>query len=526
MTMRVVYLLLSCAATKAASCDSFSNSCIDCTENKCGWVGNLSNGKCVAASEAFTLVFDDECPVRDVQSIDPGSEGEPFLASWMRRLFSIPEASLLTVLDISLPGSHDSLSYDLSLKVSDGGIDSHAALAALLHEASSLIPRSLEDYMREQGATQGLTVSQQLDSGVRFLDLRVMYEYTDSKREWLSLHFIQSNQAFVSYLEQIRHWLDMHPREIVVLWISKHGDACAVGQDQYPNTPIAEKVKFWTQIEAVFAGLLFNGNTSSISDTPVVKLLEQNQRVIIMAADWAEFTNSSSNALDSCRTITNMLGPSVDNEIAAKEWETGLFSSFAPSSVTRQKAKAEQRFLLMSLATGVPGAQMTLAAVIKYLPGHSHELSEKCAAAFNIPGFAYCPETLLDIASLENYYKQLTLEDVVQHSVLQLPASQGNTTWGFPNAIYINAIDFDGTIRTGTQVLWGKNRSSDASHAVSAYAYADSIVLYNVFLACAGSKSQACEDLQESLMLRRSRHPKLLWDDEVFGRKTNWSGVI
>ena len=35
----------------------------------------------------------------------------------------------LTILDLSLPGTHDSLTYDLSTTISDGGIDDYPELS-------------------------------------------------------------------------------------------------------------------------------------------------------------------------------------------------------------------------------------------------------------------------------------------------------------------------------------------------------------------------------------------------------------
>ena len=55
---------------------------------------------------------------------------------------------------------------------------------------------------------------------------------------------------------------------------------------------------------------------------------------------------------------------------------------------------------------------MALAAKIKWLP-HDEMAIKNCAAAFNIPGMNWCPETLLDIAQLENYYKQITLDEAI-----------------------------------------------------------------------------------------------------------------
>jgi len=82
----------------------------------------------------------------------------------------------------------------------------------------------------------------------------------------------------------------------------------------------------------------------------------------------------------------------------------------APGFPMRQQAKAAGEFILMSLSTSVPSAQMALAALIKYLPESNEEENKKCCKAFNIPGYSHCPETLFDVAKLENYYKQLSLE--------------------------------------------------------------------------------------------------------------------
>ena len=102
-----------------------------------------------------------------------------FLTNWMG---STQKAiGDLTLLDLSLPGSHDTLTDDLSLIVSDGGIDGSTKLAEIMHDYSKLIPNSCEDYIRQQSQTQDLDITTQLDNGIRFFDLRVMYEYSSNK---------------------------------------------------------------------------------------------------------------------------------------------------------------------------------------------------------------------------------------------------------------------------------------------------------------------------------------------------------
>jgi hypothetical protein len=116
-----------------------------------------------------------------------------------------------TLLDLALPGTHDSLSYDLDLVVAEGGIDDENALAEILHIATELhlVSGAVEEFVRNQSKTQGLTITQQLDAGVRFIDLRVMLTGGD----WRSLHFMQSKQTAVVYLKQLRAWMNAHPTE-------------------------------------------------------------------------------------------------------------------------------------------------------------------------------------------------------------------------------------------------------------------------------------------------------------------------
>ena len=125
----------------------------------------------------------------------------------------------LHLLDLSLPGTHDTLSYDLSTRVSDAGTEDMYKLAEVLHTYTKAIPDSIEDFIRQQATTQDLDITQQLDNGIRFLDLRIMYEYSDSATaDWYSLHMMQTISPAMFYLNKIRNWMDAHPQEIVVIW--------------------------------------------------------------------------------------------------------------------------------------------------------------------------------------------------------------------------------------------------------------------------------------------------------------------
>ena len=166
----------------------------------------------------------------------------------------------LTLLDVSLPGTHDTLSYDLSLEISDDGLDMYTRLDSILHYFSGgtvqLLPGDIESFLRDQSMTQRLDVIAQLNGGVRFLDVRITLE--DEGQEWYGVHFMQTYHPVLYYLHQVRSWLDEHPSEIVVIWLSKHGVPDATGDSQYPGASIEAKHKFWERYCAIFDGLLFD----------------------------------------------------------------------------------------------------------------------------------------------------------------------------------------------------------------------------------------------------------------------------
>ena len=124
------------------------------------------------------------------------------LGDWMGQI--LPVLGNSSLLDLSLPGSHgdaltkhvivrnlaltsqpasdcwlllvDTLTYDLSSIVSDGGVDSSNKWSKYLHSLTELgvAPDEIGKFAIRQSQTQALNVTAQLDGGVRFLDLRIM----------------------------------------------------------------------------------------------------------------------------------------------------------------------------------------------------------------------------------------------------------------------------------------------------------------------------------------------------------------
>lgn len=469
---------------------SLFDDCVSCTSStkyqSCVWCGSVVSS-CISLTNTKSLAlcektidsnnihrYSDSCPVTRRSS--------SFVSNWMENTLDVIKK--MTLLDLSLPGTHDSLSYDLDLRVSDGGADDFYTLAEVLHNYNKVVPNDIEDYIRQQSQTQDLDITEQLNSGIRFIDARIMYEYSDSNPDWYSLHFMQTISPAMKYLNDIKNWMDKHPYEIVVLWLSKHGNTCSVGNDQYPNTPIEAKRLYWDKIVSLFGSMITDFSVTKLNETSIDEMLSRNHRVVIFASDYEEFTGSSQFALNGC-WIDNQLGPGVSEEKEAYAWEMETFSK-ATNTIAMDKAK--QNFFLMSMATGVPSAQMALAAELRFARNNdsmTEKVTQKCAAAFELPGFDWCPPTLLDISQLENYYKQFTLENTIQSALSAYNAGTSlSHAMRFPNAIYINGVDVDGAIRTGLTVLWGGNRDTQDSHSTTGYSYADSLILYNVLYSC------------------------------------------
>ena len=160
------------------------------------------------------------------------------LSSWLARLSPLLGTNT-TLLDLTLPGVHDAMTYDLSTTLSDGYEGMGPVISKLLHAVTPAVAGS---FVRTQGQTQGINITAMLDAGIRFIDFRIMYSDRPLgifDRDWYCLHGDQTKQTALTYLKEVRTWMDANPGEIVVFWASRHGDNGPTGTDQV--RPCTEK---------------------------------------------------------------------------------------------------------------------------------------------------------------------------------------------------------------------------------------------------------------------------------------------
>jgi len=499
------------------------------------------------------------------------------LPNWMGTLINATQSNCtemefsgfgrLALSDISLPGTHDTLSYDLSCEVSDDGLERFDKLDLLLHAASGgtlqLLPGELEDFLRDQSQTQRLNITQQLNSGIRFLDIRIMME--QEGHIWYGIHFMQTRRAVIDYLLQIRRWLDDHPQEIVVIWLSKHGVPGATGEDQYPGASVEDKQRFWAEYVRLFDNLLIDTTVSNFNSTAIGRLIERSHRVITFATDYQEFTNSSRYAIDGSKINNWVRGEGAFDETITLDLQRGYFEE-AP--ILNRWAKVNGKFTLMGMNTEGTEEQILGAAKDRFLTmplfqqllfillrsllahlsqflgmfGEMGELASSifmsrylnnCPAAVNIPGVVkWCPSSLLEIAQLSSYYDQIAIEEAFLASFISPDFYNDSPKAAFPNALYLDELDRDGTIRTGIG-LGDFPENDGTKHEYSRYAYVDTIVAYNIELACRrgeekvgsrsnGRSSSNCKEVRQLVGQRRQRFPMELWDDIEHGRNADW----
>jgi len=474
---------------------------------------------------------------------------DPYLQNWMGHL--TPIIKDVTMNDISVSGSHDSGTYDLSTTFADDANDLPTWLSPILHNLAGLIDKSkLGPWIRNQAKTQGLTFTQQLDSGLRFIDFRIDYSSpanasSSAQKDWYVMHMMQSNKKALTYLQEMRKWQQEHPSEIVVYWFSHHGTPCS-SNSVYANADNQIKQAFWQQVESLFSGSMFDFSSQKLNETTIGSIQQSGQTSIFFIADYQNFTGSSKFATDSCLIDNDLPGDATPQKNV-----NSMLNRYQNANIRIQGDKKQGKFYLMSGSGPDPKDRMIDALELAFL-GHLRlinktKVQEKCAAIFDVPGSTWCPQRLQECSQWANYYHQIAFEYAIQQQMKDYSAGRSLLGWRFPNAIYIDAVDVNGTIRTGSEVFWPTPSSSSSNssstnntiptftspHLVAKYSYTDTLLLSNVLWICSGGasgsnnnsskpSSAVCDSFIQTLQARRAKYPFLEWTDLTSGRLNNY----
>ncbi|XP_034287294.1 PI-PLC X domain-containing protein 1 isoform X2 [Pantherophis guttatus] len=140
------------------------------------------------------------------KSINLGSEADQWMSVLPESLWAVPLSNL------SLPGSHDAMTYCLDKKseVSANG----SKLLQILDKHMHCIVHPI---ILRWSITQDLTVLEQLDAGIRYFDFRIAHKPDDPSMKLYFVHMLYTTVEVEVVLWDILRWLRNHPWEVVVL---------------------------------------------------------------------------------------------------------------------------------------------------------------------------------------------------------------------------------------------------------------------------------------------------------------------
>lgn len=197
---------------------------------------------------------------------------------------------------------------------------------------------------------------------------------------------VESNNLAVTYLKQIRQWMDEHPSEVVIMWVSRHGSVC---DTEFPDTPesamqvrcppaplcillclflccatpdhaivcvvrvrvyvcVVVCQEFYGNLTSIFQGLLFDHSESTLNETTISTLVQRNHRMVLYVSDYYKFTgNTSSLSMNGCTIDNRLLGCFPESQYIPQLVHREMWS--APR---RALDKANNALLLQSLSGG------------------------------------------------------------------------------------------------------------------------------------------------------------------------------
>ncbi|XP_062384159.1 PI-PLC X domain-containing protein 1 [Sardina pilchardus] len=138
-------------------------------------------------------------------------------ADWMShlpdKLWKVP------LWNLAIPGSHDTMTYHL-----DDRSPVVQSASCLLRMLDHCFPCFIRPYVKRWATTQTWDISDQLDAGIRFLDLRVAHKRQDDNDHFYFAHGIYSKQTLKDTVTNVAQWLREHPKEVVIIACSAFDD--------------------------------------------------------------------------------------------------------------------------------------------------------------------------------------------------------------------------------------------------------------------------------------------------------------
>nr|XP_019938521.1 PREDICTED: PI-PLC X domain-containing protein 1-like isoform X1 [Paralichthys olivaceus] len=141
---------------------------------------------------------------------DTGRGQAPSYCDWMSQLPD--ELHNIPLSNLAIPGSHDSMTYDLDVSSSIIEPDNLKGLSKIC---------CARRIVRKWAVTQEESITKQLDAGVRYFDLRIARKPDDTEPTRLYFyHGLCTRTDVETVLRMIHDWAEKHPKEILILALS------------------------------------------------------------------------------------------------------------------------------------------------------------------------------------------------------------------------------------------------------------------------------------------------------------------
>ncbi|NXW01118.1 PLCX1 protein, partial [Fregetta grallaria] len=109
-------------------------------------------------------------------------------------------------------GSHDTMTYCLDENSAVSGNESK-----VVRFLNKCMPCIVQPIIMKWSTTQVLTVTEQLEAGVRYLDFRIAHKANDPSTNLYFVHMVYTTVTVQDILWEVLRWLETHPQEVVIL---------------------------------------------------------------------------------------------------------------------------------------------------------------------------------------------------------------------------------------------------------------------------------------------------------------------
>lgn len=171
---------------------------------------------------------------------------------------------------ITLPGTHDAGAFNLTTMANKN--DPAYVLVQESTKEYDLPATIVAEIVCKFSLTQTKTIREQLDGGIRYLDLRV--DYDPSTSTYKTFHLLFGNDAKSTLLD-VANFLKENVREIVVIEMTQF----------YTNVDASVKADFQQFLTTTFEGLLYPATNGNAFDKTIGEMVNANYRLILVVED-------------------------------------------------------------------------------------------------------------------------------------------------------------------------------------------------------------------------------------------------